>query len=111
LDGSLGRLPKSFYSRVWYLLERTPGGITLDGFHLTQHPTLSDLTVEEMDFALIVEDMLSAIGDPIHRQIIVEVCLSFCSQLKFVLGHPLGVVRRITMVMFTLPFSLVEPLT
>lgn len=73
LLGSLGSLPSNFYEKMWYILERTPGGVRLNNYHLPQQPTLSDLTVHEMNFALIVEDMLSVVADPVERQIAVEV--------------------------------------
>lgn len=39
-----------------------------------QQPTLSDMTMYEMNFSLLVEDMLQNIDQPQYRQIIVEVC-------------------------------------
>lgn len=71
--GSLGALPKNFYEKIWGVLERTPGGIKLQNYHLPQQPTLSDLTVQEMNFALLIDEMLCVIRDPIRRQIVVEV--------------------------------------
>ena len=38
-----------------------------------QQPTLSDMTQYELNFSLLVEQMLSKIADPAYRQIIVEV--------------------------------------
>ena len=38
-----------------------------------QQPTLSDMTQYELNFSLLVEQMLSKIVDPAYRQIIVEV--------------------------------------
>ena len=40
---------------------------------LLQQPTLSDMTQYELNFSLLVEQMLSKIADPAYRQIIVEV--------------------------------------
>lgn len=40
---------------------------------LFQQPTLSDMTMYEMNFSLLVEDMLGNIDQPKYRQIIVEV--------------------------------------
>ena len=40
---------------------------------LLQQPTLSDMTKYELNFSLLVEQMLSKIIDPTYRQIIVEV--------------------------------------
>lgn len=71
--GSLGLLPNNFHEKVWYILLRTPEGMQLDDYAIPQQPTLSDLTVQEMNFALLIEEMLSTIRDPVHREIIVEV--------------------------------------
>ena len=73
LLGSLGSLPCDFYDKMWYILQRTPEGIRLYSYHLPQQPTLSDLTVQEMRFSLLIEEMLAVIRDPIHRQMVVEV--------------------------------------
>lgn len=44
-------------------------------FVIFQQPTLSDMTMYEMNFSLLVEDMLQNIDQPEYRQIIVEVCV------------------------------------
>ncbi|XP_013380761.1 phosphorylase b kinase regulatory subunit beta isoform X2 [Lingula anatina] len=72
LDGALGRVPIDFYDRVWEILEKTPGGIKVAGYLLPQQPTLSDMTMYEMNFSLLVEQMLSKILDPAYRSVIVE---------------------------------------
>ncbi|XP_073715282.1 phosphorylase b kinase regulatory subunit beta isoform X1 [Misgurnus anguillicaudatus] len=75
VDGSLNRTPLGFYDRVWQILERTPNGITVVGNHLPQQPTLSDMTMYEMNFSLLVEDTLKNIVLPEYRQIIVELLM------------------------------------
>ena len=40
-----------------------------------QQPTLSDMTMYELNFSLLVEQMLSKIVDPAYRQITVEVSI------------------------------------
>uniref|UniRef100_UPI00398EA37D phosphorylase b kinase regulatory subunit beta isoform X1 n=1 Tax=Pristiophorus japonicus TaxID=55135 RepID=UPI00398EA37D len=75
LDGSLNRTPKGFYDRVWQILERTPDGIIVTGKHLPQQPTLSDMTMYEMNFSLLVEATLQDIVQPEYRQIIVELIM------------------------------------
>ncbi|XP_068601179.1 phosphorylase b kinase regulatory subunit beta [Brachionichthys hirsutus] len=75
IDGSLNRTPLGFYDRVWQILERTPNGITVAGTHLPQQPTLSDMTMYEMNFSLLVEDTLKNIILPEYRQIIVELLM------------------------------------
>ncbi|XP_076448759.1 LOW QUALITY PROTEIN: phosphorylase b kinase regulatory subunit beta-like [Babylonia areolata] len=72
LDGALNRVPKDFYCRIWKILERTPGGIKVAGLYLPQQPTLSDMTINELNFSLLVEQMLCRLGDPVNRQGIVE---------------------------------------
>uniref|UniRef100_A0AAY4CGX9 Phosphorylase b kinase regulatory subunit n=1 Tax=Denticeps clupeoides TaxID=299321 RepID=A0AAY4CGX9_9TELE len=75
IDGSLNRTPLGFYDRVWQILERTPNGIMVAGVHLPQQPTLSDMTMYEMNFSLLVEDMLKNIALPEYRQIMVELLM------------------------------------
>ncbi|XP_075181557.1 phosphorylase b kinase regulatory subunit beta [Anomaloglossus baeobatrachus] len=75
IDGSLNRNPAGFYDRVWQILERTPSGIMVSGKFLPQQPTLSDMTMYEMNFSLLVEDMLQNISQPEYRQIIVELLM------------------------------------
>ncbi|XP_063044513.1 phosphorylase b kinase regulatory subunit beta isoform X1 [Engraulis encrasicolus] len=75
IDGSLNRTPPGFYDRVWQILERTHGGIMVAGDNLPQQPTLSDMTMYEMNFSLLVEDMLRNIVLPEYRQIIVELLM------------------------------------
>uniref|UniRef100_A0A8C6WLP7 Phosphorylase b kinase regulatory subunit n=1 Tax=Neogobius melanostomus TaxID=47308 RepID=A0A8C6WLP7_9GOBI len=75
IDGSLNRVPLGFYDRVWQILERTPNGIVVSGTHLPQQPTLSDMTMYEMNFSLLVEDTGKNIVLPEYRQIIVELLM------------------------------------
>ncbi|XP_033488814.1 phosphorylase b kinase regulatory subunit beta isoform X1 [Epinephelus lanceolatus] len=75
IDGSLNRTPLGFYDRVWQILERTPNGFTVAGAHLPQQPTLSDMTMYEMNFSLLVEETLTNIVLPEYRQIIVELLM------------------------------------
>ncbi|KAI4889121.1 hypothetical protein NFI96_014259 [Prochilodus magdalenae] len=75
IDGSLNRTPLGFYDRVWQILERTRNGIIVAGLHLPQQPTLSDMTMYEMNFSLLVEDTLKNIVLPEYRQIIVELLM------------------------------------
>ncbi|XP_058638451.1 phosphorylase b kinase regulatory subunit beta isoform X2 [Onychostoma macrolepis] len=75
IDGSLNRTPLGFYDRIWQILERTHNGIMVGGKHLPQQPTLSDMTMYEMNFSLLVEDTLKNIVLPEYRQIIVELLM------------------------------------
>uniref|UniRef100_A0A8C0HB23 Phosphorylase b kinase regulatory subunit n=1 Tax=Chelonoidis abingdonii TaxID=106734 RepID=A0A8C0HB23_CHEAB len=75
IDGSLNRTPHGFYDKVWQILERTPNGVIVAEKYLPQQPTLSDMTMYEMNFSLLVEDMLQNIDQPEYRQIIVELLM------------------------------------
>ncbi|KAM9374208.1 phosphorylase b kinase regulatory subunit beta isoform 2-T2 [Phaethornis superciliosus] len=75
IDGCLNRTPAGFYDRVWQILERTPNGLIVAGKFLPQQPTLSDMTMYERNFSLLVEDMLQNIDQPEYRQIIVELLM------------------------------------
>ncbi|XP_039549380.1 phosphorylase b kinase regulatory subunit beta isoform X2 [Pimephales promelas] len=75
IDGSLNRTPLGFYDRVWQILERTRNGIMVGGKNLPQQPTLSDMTMYEMNFSLLVEDTLKNIVLAEYRQIIVELLM------------------------------------
>lgn len=66
-------MPGNFYSQVWDILSRTPEGIQVRDHQLPQHPTLSNMTKSELNFALLVEQMLNNIDVPEYRQIVVEV--------------------------------------
>ncbi|KAG7256589.1 hypothetical protein CRUP_036711 [Coryphaenoides rupestris] len=50
-------------------------GARRGGPHLPQQPTLSDMTMYEMNFSLLVEDTLQSIVLPEYRQIIVELLM------------------------------------
>lgn len=73
LEGCLCRVPTMFYNQVWDVLARTPQGIRVQGHTLPHQPTLSSMTRSELNFALLVEDILNHIQQPEYRQIIVEV--------------------------------------
>ncbi|XP_071957802.1 phosphorylase b kinase regulatory subunit beta-like [Antedon mediterranea] len=82
LNGALNRTPPNFYDRVLDILARTPKGITMAGSHLPQQPTLSDMTITDLNFALRIEEMLSRIKHPEYRQIIVELLTVISTILK-----------------------------
>lgn len=72
IEGCLARVPEGFYQKVWNVLKKTPAGITVQGHVLTQQPTLSHMTMSELNFSLLVEDMLFKIHRPEYRQLVVE---------------------------------------
>jgi phosphorylase kinase alpha/beta subunit len=58
IEGCLARVPEGFYQKVWNVLKKTPGGIVVQSHMLAQEPTLSHMTMSELNFSLLVEDML-----------------------------------------------------
>uniref|UniRef100_A0A1B6FN58 Phosphorylase b kinase regulatory subunit n=1 Tax=Cuerna arida TaxID=1464854 RepID=A0A1B6FN58_9HEMI len=72
LEGCLCRVPAQFYLQVWDILARTPQGIRTQGHTLPHQPTLTNMTRSELNFGLLVEDILNHIQQPEYRQIIVE---------------------------------------
>lgn len=77
LEGCLCRVPSHFYNRVWDVMTRTPGGLQVQGHNLPAQPTLSNMTRSELNFALLVEEMLNHIQAPAYRQMVVEVCNNY----------------------------------
>ena len=75
IEGSLCRVPKDFYDKVWDILGRTPAGISVGGHHLASGPTISSMTQHELNFLTKVENLLSHISAPEYRQIVIEVSL------------------------------------
>ncbi|XP_064467094.1 probable phosphorylase b kinase regulatory subunit beta isoform X3 [Ornithodoros turicata] len=75
IEGALCRVPKDFFDRVWDVMTRMPGGIVVMGHHLPQQPTLSDLTIYDLNFALQVEKLLSHIVLPEYRHVMVELLM------------------------------------
>ncbi|XP_043247487.1 probable phosphorylase b kinase regulatory subunit beta isoform X3 [Amphibalanus amphitrite] len=72
IDGCLGRSPRNLHSSVWFILGRTAGGLTIGQRHLPQSPTITDMTVGELRFAILVNDMLAQCPQPELRQIVVQ---------------------------------------
>uniref|UniRef100_A0A0P5Q2D6 Phosphorylase b kinase regulatory subunit n=1 Tax=Daphnia magna TaxID=35525 RepID=A0A0P5Q2D6_9CRUS len=72
IEGCLARVPEGFYQKVWNVLKKTPGGILVQGHLIAQEPTLSHMTMSELNFSLLVEDMLFKIARPEYRQLVVE---------------------------------------
>lgn len=89
LQGCLCRVPNKFYNLVWDVLDRCPMGIQVQGHHLAAHPTLSNMSRGELNFSLLVEEMLHHIPMSERRQISVELLcivatiLSRNPELKF----------------------------
>ncbi|MCM1983122.1 glycoside hydrolase family 15 protein [Lyngbya confervoides] len=78
LEGSVNRVPKDFYPRVWTILKHCRGLVIGDKLErrnrLDSEPLLSEMTAGEKNFALKVEHLLNKIQSPVYRQINIE-CL------------------------------------
>uniref|UniRef100_A0A6G1SIZ4 Phosphorylase b kinase regulatory subunit n=1 Tax=Aceria tosichella TaxID=561515 RepID=A0A6G1SIZ4_9ACAR len=76
ITGELCRVPKDFYDKVWSLLHRTNIGIIFGGRILKSAPTLTNMTQDDLNFALKGESILNSIEDPKLRQIKVEILMA-----------------------------------
>lgn len=76
ITGELCRVPKDFYDKVWSLLSCTNVGIVIGGKMLRSIPVLTNMTQDDLNFALKVESLLSAIDCPKLRQINVELLMA-----------------------------------
>ncbi|KAJ3272324.1 hypothetical protein HDV01_005758 [Terramyces sp. JEL0728] len=79
-DGALNRVPLDFYPKVWKVLSKT-AAIVVYNATLSSHPTISESTPEELNFALQVENLLDNIVDPAEHQIATE-CLVVISRIE-----------------------------
>lgn len=75
LDGCLNRVPRKFYDSFWNVLHRCPKGIKIAGELLPQLPTVSDMTLYELNFALKIDALLDRILHPAYRQVVVELVM------------------------------------
>ncbi|WP_299484566.1 glycoside hydrolase family 15 protein [Acaryochloris sp. IP29b_bin.137] len=79
VEGSLNRVPREFYIKVWRLLQHTHGiviGEKLDRRNrLDSEHLLSEMTEGETNFALLIEHLLNRIPAPEYRQLNVEALL------------------------------------
>ncbi|ABW27401.1 glycoside hydrolase family 15 protein [Acaryochloris marina] len=79
VEGSLNRVPREFYIKVWRLLKHTHGiviGEKLDRRNrLDSEHLLSEMTEGETNFALMIEHLLNKIPAPEYRQLNVEALL------------------------------------
>lgn len=76
ITGELCRVPKDFYDKVWSLLGCTNVGIVIGGKILRSIPILSNMTQDDLNFALKVESLLGEIQCPKLRQINVELLMA-----------------------------------
>lgn len=76
ITGEICRVPKDFYDKVWSLLSCTNVGIVIGGKILRSVPILTNMTQDDLNFALKVESLLSGIDCPKLRQVNVELLMS-----------------------------------
>ncbi|HHQ69614.1 MAG TPA: hypothetical protein ENM98_04845, partial [Halothiobacillaceae bacterium] len=76
LQGAVGRLPESFYARLWGVLAHTPGIVIGDRYHpesmIDSARYRSESTAFERNFALNVEGVINRIAAPEYRQLTIE---------------------------------------
>jgi phosphorylase kinase alpha/beta subunit len=75
LNGALNRVPGNFYVKVYGILKKTPGGISLRGKSLPQCPTIQLMSGHQRSFSKEVETLLSGINRPEYRQLVVELLM------------------------------------
>jgi hypothetical protein len=73
-NGSLQRVPKEFYAKIWHVLDRCQGLCVLTKT-VPRNPTVADKTPGEYNFAMQIEDLLDGFKDPAERQISVELLM------------------------------------
>ena len=73
IEGAFCRVPRDFYDKVWEILRRIPGGITIADQHLDSSSILNQMTKHELNFSLLVEKQLGRISCPEYRHICMEV--------------------------------------
>lgn len=76
ITGETCRVPKDFYDKVWSLLSCTNIGIMIGGKMLRSIPILTNMTQDDLNFALKVESLLNGIDCPKLRQINVELLMA-----------------------------------
>ena len=82
ITGELCRVPKDFYDKVWSLLSCTNIGIVIGGKTLRSLPILTNMTQDDLNFALKVEALLSSIDCPKLRQVNVELLMALHNILE-----------------------------
>lgn len=86
VEGSLNRVPREFYIKVWRLLKHTHGiviGEKLDRRNrLDSEHLLAEMTEGETNFALMIEHLLNKIPAPEYRQLNVEALLELADVVE-----------------------------
>ncbi|WP_218082322.1 glycoside hydrolase family 15 protein [Anthocerotibacter panamensis] len=85
-DGTLNRVPRGFYPKVWLLLRHCRGLIIGDKLErrnrLDSELILAQMTPGEGDFALWVEHLLNKIAAPQYRQVNIEALMTLASLVE-----------------------------
>ncbi|XP_040569220.1 probable phosphorylase b kinase regulatory subunit alpha isoform X2 [Lepeophtheirus salmonis] len=74
LDGALNRVPTGFYSKIWHLL-RVCRELHIGTEKYLSTSVTQEMTSEELNFALAVEQFLNFVSYPEYRQLLVEVLM------------------------------------
>ncbi len=78
--GSLNRVPDGFYALIWQLLHHCDGLIIGDKLErrnrLDSHLILSEMTADEINFAVWIEHLLNKIEFPEYRQLNIEAMMA-----------------------------------
>ncbi|XP_019849301.1 PREDICTED: phosphorylase b kinase regulatory subunit beta-like [Amphimedon queenslandica] len=82
LNGALNRVPPNFYLKVYGILKKASGGITVRGKTLPQYPTIEVLSGHEKSFCKKVDQLLSEIINPEYRQLVIELLMVFSTVLE-----------------------------
>lgn len=72
VNGALNKAPSGFYGKVWSFLERSPAGFVINGNHMPQQPTISDMSPSEVTWCKLVEEKFQGVREPEYRHILVE---------------------------------------
>ncbi|HEY9846101.1 MAG TPA: glycoside hydrolase family 15 protein, partial [Candidatus Caenarcaniphilales bacterium] len=82
-QGTVNRVPKNFYPRVWQLLQHCKGLVIGDKLErrnrLDSELILSEMTPDEKNFALQVEHLLNKIPAPAYRQLNIETLMELAA--------------------------------
>ncbi|XP_054160687.1 probable phosphorylase b kinase regulatory subunit beta isoform X2 [Oppia nitens] len=75
IEGSLGRVPKHFYDKVWDVLGRTAQGLRVGSQHMESKTIIKMMSQNELNFITKVENFLCHISASEYRQLIVELLI------------------------------------
>eukprot|EP00094_Tigriopus_californicus_P001874 TCALIF_01806-PB protein Name:"Similar to CG8475 Probable phosphorylase b kinase regulatory subunit beta (Drosophila melanogaster)" AED:0.09 eAED:0.09 QI:765/1/1/1/0.81/0.82/17/82/1165 len=85
INGCLTRVPERFYSNLWDVLSRSPGGFIIGHVLIPQQPTLTNMKRTDFSFAHLIETALNTFRQPEYKQLVVEL---FCVLTAFLRRNP-----------------------